>query len=1289
MIDVYWNIFNIIASVLKNQSYIDLLKLTFLIGGFISFGIGVAKVAAERNPSSFKYFAGYVLTVTVLLTFAFGKTSDIVIKKKDHTQSYCTAASIPQAGHKLEGAVVSGVPDILGFIFSSANSIGVYMEEKLRSAFKALPNSMAANPVNDIMGIKKILEYSGDNLFATVSLEGANDQKMRLNDLFGAIFSQCVVMPAGADDERGGKVLSIFTKTGNPNKTLIDFIKDGNLNYYKNPTSPPNTIISNFKFNGTLSPKNKLATMFGSSYTCGFLISEYEKAVSNIIGSEIISCDAKLLDVMNDSTIQLLTGGTVAPNRSVAEEIALNTGLMTQIMSQKENVGLGEIPLTAGYTMAETVLKNYGQGIFLMNTLPYIQAGLRAIIYAFFPFIFVMVILPGGIRVLSNYIKTIVWIELWTPLMIILGMFLSFESARRFNDFYNTEGFNVINGLHTFSDALAYGGVAGYLYAIIPGIAWFILKGTMDLIGRITTRMAVRFRENFIGNDLKDAQAYARNIYGEGGDPASENIDKILARQTSANKAMIAKMMVDRIGKGKSFSEISMEQSKFEASKEAGNFMALKEAGLDRYEQSVKGETLQKIARGVGSYEAADRTGAEKFMEGLATSREVDVKKNIEAGDIYGSLGGKEIKDIAEGFATEKIAQDKTSQKLIDSMGADTVTEARSFKQATGTIRDQKVSEGTSVQEGAAFKLDQAGEKQISGIGFVEGERKLGSTGIQEIMESAGEKGKFEAANLEAKKDILDASGIDTVRESKTIESAKDLGTSLAAKEVIDRQARIAGIESSKNMVEKAKEIMPIGASGAMMEKLASDKESEKAPLFGTSPKNIADVEMAGIAKTEKSMEAYTEGKMEEYGKLRGKRTGTVQAREEAASSFHAGFFRNRTEDLAKNPQSEEDERLYDTLKRLSGTKYLGRGRGISELKHIGPYKIFDDVTGGNMKAMAAIGIATSIAGDFPGLWLTIRRDLKRLDKQLEKLKEGGKLARGTATVAKVATAPIKAMYAAGSAAGKAALAVTPMAVGAGAFYAYVKNREMIDKLMQDVDYQEYIAAIKSMDTKKAKEKYEIIKRKYGREIDALEHSLAKAVIENQAQWQAVDIGASMLLKTSVSAGAVGTLAAAALVHKVNKNMEESLANRESAHTSLRQAKEIKRQFESEIKDPNVKEISMQIDPDIRLVYNKTEGKWSMHYDKAGDKVELTPKTGLKLYDFITDTSHARMTQSGGMLGYGEEMREIKKTLEKYKNMREEGFDQMVAEIGLKERLENILQRKSMIESVMSKFSSK
>jgi len=111
---------------------------------------------------------------------------------------------------------------------------------------------------------------------------------------------------------------------------------------------------------------------------------------------------------------------------------------------------------------------------------------IRAILYAFLPFVFVIVLLPGGIKVITQYLQTLIWVELWSPTAAILNMFITQQAEYKISNNYARDGgVTLMNSIDMLSIGNTIAGVAGYLYMLVPALTWLIMKGSAYMLAGI------------------------------------------------------------------------------------------------------------------------------------------------------------------------------------------------------------------------------------------------------------------------------------------------------------------------------------------------------------------------------------------------------------------------------------------------------------------------------------------------------------------------------------------------------------------------------------------------------------------------------------------------------------------------------------------------------------------------------------------------------------------------------------------------------------------------------------
>ena len=148
LIDPYFNIFNTIASFFSDPTYLEILKIAFLLGGFYTFLIFIISYfggsLSFNSASSFKkasLFISYILGAFFLLTMSFSQDKSEIIVRTNNVETYCSIYKgedyRKQAGITTQNAVVIGnIPYLWGWIFTTINETGRALTNFANSAFQ-------------------------------------------------------------------------------------------------------------------------------------------------------------------------------------------------------------------------------------------------------------------------------------------------------------------------------------------------------------------------------------------------------------------------------------------------------------------------------------------------------------------------------------------------------------------------------------------------------------------------------------------------------------------------------------------------------------------------------------------------------------------------------------------------------------------------------------------------------------------------------------------------------------------------------------------------------------------------------------------------------------------------------------------------------------------------------------------------------------------------------------------------------------------------------------------------
>jgi hypothetical protein len=390
-----------------------------------------------------------------------------------------------------------------------------------------------------------------------------------------------------------------------------------------------------------------------------------------------------------------------------------------------------------------------GTGYFMAKMLPYLQMAMRAILYAFFPFVFLVFLLPGGMKIIINYLQSLIWIELWMPTAAILDMFVSINATKKFSDMYNTTGYNLSNATPIFSDAAMLGSVGGYLYASVPALTWLILKGSGHMLGNISGSMAGTLQKNLNSDQInKDAE--------------SMKATKEFNRKTGSNKGLgtIEKLEAENRGATRAGVLAGQEEMK----KEGHNLTDL--AAAKEKEQLINAAAAQKVQAANSTQDMVDaRADAALAKQGVdsATRDRTDIQ----------------LKEL-----------------IANGEGVFTPSEMKQFKDWRKGIQNK---DGKSLQEATA-KLSQIGVAGGARSRLVSDANAKAAT---ELGHTAKDQGTLEASRSDAMNKQL-------IRQAKTHNKMNKDNKQYTDKELIqqslDRNAAIAGDSKAlQNMSEEEK----------------------------------------------------------------------------------------------------------------------------------------------------------------------------------------------------------------------------------------------------------------------------------------------------------------------------------------------------------------------------------------------------------------------------------------------------------------------------------------------------
>lgn len=851
MVDAYFNIFNAMAGMFNSESYNNLLKLVFLMGGFIVFATGVLKTYETSNGQlAISEFMKYMLVGTALLTFIHSNKKNLIITTNTFP-TYCEAGTSHKSAGIIPGSsmvdntvgistgvVVGNIPEVLAWGFAFVNEIGTESTRIARTAFGSIDGTMVGETPSEfasyLTAVGKVMSVSLNDFTSNTGYSTDST----LGDAVSVVMNQCILTPATAG-ENSSKIRNTIFSTGDMIRTVDSLIKNSTLIVYKNPTileSSSTVIDTAVTINGNI-PGNILATFDSKLQSCGTIWENVRSRLDDLKESGAIECNGTLRNVLNPSSMKVLTGSNAIP-KSQAQEIALNAAVSNVVLNSSNNIMAGEMAFASGKSMAQFVNESMGTGYYMAQMLPYLQMGMRAVLYAFFPFVFVVVLLPGGLKILISYLQSLVWIELWSPTAAILDMFMELVAGTKFQEMYNNEGANMLNGIQTFSDTAMLASVAGYLYASVPALTWLILKGSGYMLGNISGAVAAKMSANMNTDSIN------RDITSMTSRDTVNNSRRSQLNDTlsMAEQDNVSAINAGRIGAGEWQAKNAHSSSLENAGK--GNVLSQTATGIaservlgdtKKFDNTVGVKELEnEIVAKTGEYlELGDKNNIDKYGNSGAVTEAVKkdegLKTQEKTGKVIGATNSQDyIKKASEVNSLSNlenfVAKDQQQEVMAlvkKGMTPEQAVAEYAKSSAIAGVMDSEQKSQLNQKLGLENKdgsVNTYNLKTYAGVGATSQEIKVKTE--REMQYSNGTKALIAGAVAEQSQGLGNAQGIQDKQEAALKGMIAE--GSVEAKKVYDKTKNMS---PAAQIRERSKFMAKIGA----LHKGATDKSSDNA----------------------------------------------------------------------------------------------------------------------------------------------------------------------------------------------------------------------------------------------------------------------------------------------------------------------------------------------------------------------------------------------------------------------------------------------------------------------------
>lgn len=441
-VDTLTGVFNAIAAIMGGSDYFGLIKTVAVMG------VMVAAFAGLFSPGRFQGW-GWLMGFLMLYYALFLPKADVVIVDKLGSQS---------------PVVVGNVPIGVAFFGHATSKVGDVMTRFFETAFQVIPATNAQLPAE--LAYQKNGVLFGNRLIQASRRANVADPQLR-TDLISFVYNCTVydLQDRTIDAAAFAQSTDIWALMGNPNPARFST--------YGNPVQI-----------------DTCANVY--TYLAGRLPAEVARAKVMMAFQMNPSLDATAAQGAIDSQIEQAYYKTKIATAAQGAADLLRQNIMinlvqdtTSIVGQKLNDPAALMVATARANATASINSSFlTMGKVAEQALPMVRNVIEAIIYAVFPFVFLLFLLAQGRGLglaLKSFILSLVWIQLWPPLYAILNYVATLASAKNLEAAArmgaSVQGLALESASTIYQGAISDQAIAGYMVISIPIIATAIIKG--------------------------------------------------------------------------------------------------------------------------------------------------------------------------------------------------------------------------------------------------------------------------------------------------------------------------------------------------------------------------------------------------------------------------------------------------------------------------------------------------------------------------------------------------------------------------------------------------------------------------------------------------------------------------------------------------------------------------------------------------------------------------------------------------------------------------------------------
>lgn len=180
-----------------------------------------------------------------------------------------------------------------------------------------------------------------------------------------------------------------------------------------------------------------------------------------------------------------LTNVSKTSHELIRQQLLINT-YNSAIPAKASSLG-NSVNLSAAMGLVNQVISQQTAGELSKTTMPILHSFCQGFIYACFILVFFMFLTANGYQYLRQFAFLILWVEIWPILCSIVNIFISATIKNKtMNLLGGAEGLTIANRAEIISSNDIYAGIAGFVNALVPYIAYKFANGTIATIGDLS-----------------------------------------------------------------------------------------------------------------------------------------------------------------------------------------------------------------------------------------------------------------------------------------------------------------------------------------------------------------------------------------------------------------------------------------------------------------------------------------------------------------------------------------------------------------------------------------------------------------------------------------------------------------------------------------------------------------------------------------------------------------------------------------------------------------------------------